>query len=469
MIVCRTCGRANPDDADFCADCGRYLAWVGEYVAPEPEPEPEETVEEEAPAPARPGFFRRLGLRLRILKAPAPPDEPPSPAAVVPLVPSEAGQRDDEDLAVAAAADEDTEVPLDTVAVPMVAGDPDDEMAADLVGLVGSAQAMGAGTAGALALSAGDVVTSPGVTTSRPTPALRRPTEIDLARQARQRRRTAVVSLPTGPESPRPGDVFCPRCKQFNPPSRHFCRRCGAELDLVDIEEEPEYRRLNFWHRHVRRDVRVTNAGARPGKWGKASSGGGSANTRMRLMGRVGAVVIAGFVIFSYVGPYTSTLRSFFSGAYHSVVKKVDVTYTQQFAIGANASTSYPNHPAGLAVDDADNTYWQSLPSKKENGIGQWLTVLFPQAITLNRIGILAGAGPSEQTWLGEARPKTIQITVNRNGPRYVETLQDTIGFQHLDITALHVTSVMVRVLSVYPSATGHAVAITEIEFFQRT
>jgi zinc ribbon protein len=47
-VVCRQCGRSNPDGANFCANCGAYLGWDG---APAPTPAQKPSTQRGAPAP----------------------------------------------------------------------------------------------------------------------------------------------------------------------------------------------------------------------------------------------------------------------------------------------------------------------------------------------------------------------------------------------------------------------------------
>ena len=188
----------------------------------------------------------------------------------------------------------------------------------------------------------------------------------------------------------------------------------------------------------------------------------------MRILGRIGAFVIGAGIILSFLGPVAQPLRNWYQNAFRSLMHKVNITYTQQFALGADATTTYPNHPAGLAVDDASNTYWQSLPSKKVHGEGQAITAVFGQPTSLSYLGILAGAGPTQQLWLSEARPKDILISWPGGKPVQA-TLQDVSTLQKVKINASSISSVTLKVLTVYPSASGNSVAITEIEFFQRS
>jgi beta-lactam-binding protein with PASTA domain len=88
--TCPACGHENPDDRDFCAQCGEYLRWeptqyvqaVAPPTPPAPEPEPEVTpeeprVEQAAPPPPEPpgnGGHEQVVHRTEVQPpAPAPP------------------------------------------------------------------------------------------------------------------------------------------------------------------------------------------------------------------------------------------------------------------------------------------------------------------------------------------------------------------------------------------------------------
>jgi hypothetical protein len=60
VIVCTMCGNHNDDASAFCGDCGKFLEWNGEKVAPPPEVKV--VVEEPPPPPPeqRPSWWRRL-------------------------------------------------------------------------------------------------------------------------------------------------------------------------------------------------------------------------------------------------------------------------------------------------------------------------------------------------------------------------------------------------------------------------
>ncbi|HLI16326.1 MAG TPA: hypothetical protein VKV23_09780 [Acidimicrobiales bacterium] len=469
MIVCKACGQHNEEAEEFCARCGRYLPWSGERVELVTPAEPEPVAEPE-PEPPRPGLLARVLARLGRRPRPSPG------AALAPA-------RDPDTVVVPAVrppADPHATEAETAPTEPAAPEEPDGGGVIIPLSSPSSGPAPEAAASGPTALLTGSPAIEQGaVEPARPgdhpslgpsrarAVVLRKPTE---AQRAERRRQSATVlapivqELPTGPQ---PGDVFCRRCGQFNAPTRVFCRRCGTELDLSELDVEQSYVPLSWWRRHLRRDVRVVGVGERPGRWGKASSGGGASGMLMRVMARAGAVFIGAAIVLSFLGPVAQPLRSWYLRTYRSILHRVNVTYTQQFAVGANATSSAPNHPPGLAIDDATNTYWQSKPTRRD-GAGQSLTVVFSQPTTLDRIGVLSGAGPSEQAFLSEARPKRIELIFPRKPPIF-ETLQDTPSFQRLALHVVGISAMTVKILSVYPSATGHAVAITELEFFQRT
>jgi hypothetical protein len=119
-------------------------------------------------------------------------------------------------------------------------------------------------------------------------------------------------------------------------------------------------------------------------------------------------------------------------------------------------------------VNDADNTFWLSLPNAKTKGAGQRVSAQFSAPTTIDYIGLLSGIATSEQQFLKWSRPHVIVISFP-DGVHKQETLKDTNTFQRLNIHDANATSVTIKIESVYPGNSGNAVAITQIEFFQRT
>ncbi|MCL5047781.1 MAG: hypothetical protein M1374_03185 [Firmicutes bacterium] len=299
--------------------------------------------------------------------------------------------------------------------------------------------------------------------------ALRKPDEILAASKSKK---TLTPTPEEKEDTPQPGDIYCLRCNQFNSPLRIFCRRCGYELSSpVGENAAIPYQSLSWWQRHWHPDVRLVRAGERPGRWGKIVSGAGSQGKVWRITGRVVLGALALVLLFSLVGPFAPSMQNWFLNLYHNTENSVNVTYTQVFAMGANATSFNPAHPPAYAVDDADNTWWQSAnyPNKsKYPGVGARLTILFAQSETINKIGWLGGVAGTPQDYLSEARPREIRLTFYPSKYHVIEYLKDTQSFQQFSVNPVNTTSIVCTILKVYPSVTGHAVAITEIEFFQR-
>jgi|GEM_PF-6343295 len=299
--------------------------------------------------------------------------------------------------------------------------------------------------------------------------ALRKPDEII---QSQHKQKSRDIQIGVSEEIPSPDDIYCAKCNQFNPPTREFCRRCGNELHAPTGNNAViTYQPLTWWQRHWHPDVKLVPAGERPGKWGKIVSGAGSQGRVWRIAGRTLLGALAIVLLVSLVGPFAPSMQNWFLSVYHNTENRVNVTYTQVFAMGSNATSSNPSHPPAYAVDDADNTWWQSANYPKKSkfpGVGARITALFSEKETVNKIGWLGGVAGTPQAYLSEARPREIRLTFYPGGYHVIEYLKDTQSFQQFSINAVNITSMVCTILKVYPSATGHAVAITEIEFFQR-
>ena len=485
MIICKACGRPNEEDAEFCADCGRYLAWNGEHVDASVEATPEEFIADVVPV-HKPSFMHRVleavGLEQRTQHAATQspvqmvPQDHKEPEAASELAAAEPAATAGMASRPASALDGGGSVASTTQtvqlpAVESIAPTPIVPVVPHLGHHHHGAQApttpsepvpVTPGLARPDAAAA-----APASPVARPMPNLRSPTEIEAARSRPISAPSSLLTAP-GVDVQRPGDVICPVCAQFNTPSRTFCRRCGAELQvLMPLGPSPRYEELTFSQRHLHRRRRIAPAGARPGKWGKAASGGGGSNARMRFMARAGMAVCSVAILLSFIGTPGQKIRNWYTGVYHSIVNAISVSYIQEFAIGATASSSTPGHGAGLAVDDASNTYWMSLANLRRNGVGQRLTVTFAVPTKLDRIGFLSGITANQQGFLSQCRPQDVDIIYGTHTIH--EHLQDTSSFQRLAVTIPPITKVTFIVRSVYVSATGHRVAITEIEFFQRT
>lgn len=385
MIVCKVCGNRNNDQEEFCTSCGRYLAWSGEHVDVAPEAEPELVVQDALPEAQRHGFWHRLGARLHLVRD--VPSTPPAPAAaatataagsalVRPAAALPAGSSPAKPAALAAAP-----------AVERQAGQESEDTELVVPELVGAQRGGTAATGAAettmpvALVGNGNGDASRALRPRRPgeslpvlpplpghePPAseratvLRRPTEVADKPRPRRTRARPLAGVPELASTPSPGDVFCSRCGQFNAPSRTYCRRCGLELSAhAGTGEELGYEPLTWWQRHLHHDVRVVGAGQRPGKWGKIVSGAGSQGRGLRIISRIGALVIGACLLLTFIGPYSHSIQNWQVNTYHSVYNWVNAKEVGVNAASATATSSAAGHPAFSAVDGASNTWWQS-------------------------------------------------------------------------------------------------------------
>ncbi|MGH9022440.1 MAG: NADase-type glycan-binding domain-containing protein, partial [Acidimicrobiia bacterium] len=83
----------------------------------------------------------------------------------------------------------------------------------------------------------------------------------------------------------------------------------------------------------------------------------------------------------------------------------------------------------------------------------------------LASIGITSGAG---EEFDAEPRPRQLRLTFS-DGQKEEIALKNNGKFQSFNVRAKGVTSVRMEILSVYPSATGTAASIAEVEFFSKS
>ncbi len=590
MIVCKVCGTRNNDQEEFCTSCGRYLAWSGEHIDVAPEAEPELVVADALPEAQPEGFFRRLAVRLHLTRPAAHPvpvvgppaeeehatEEPgvrvlgalpasaPARLAAGPSGALPAGGSERADTAGAVA--EGVLVIPEVVGASAAGSEPTAPMA-----LVGNGDATRALRPRRPGESPPKLPVLPPLPGREPPPSeratvLRRPTEVVDKPRSRRARPGSIAGLPELASGPSPGDVFCPRCGQFNSPSRVYCRRCGLELaPRVLAGEEVPYEPLTWWQRHLHHDVHVVGAGQRPGRWGKIVSGAGSQGRTLRIIERVGAVLIGVSLLLTFIGPYSAPIQNWYTNTWHAMYNYVDAREVGVSASSASATSSAPGHSAFLAVDGASNTWWQSKtvplpkpPPKHKSlsaktattaktaktaktgahgsttasslaggagaasasslagsatasslagaaatspkrgvasalghkpahpgakatkpktpppppkpvvpGVGQELTIQFAAPTNLNRVAWLSGVAGTLAAFDAVGRPHKVEIFVPGRAPA-TESLADIQALQPFKLVASNISSLRVKILSVYPGSSVRAVAITEIEFFTK-
>ena len=275
-----------------------------------------------------------------------------------------------------------------------------------------------------------------------------------------------------------PGDLVCGQCGTGNPPSRKFCRRCGTTLAEAVVAKLGFFARLR---RKFSRKPKTFEAGHRP-KAGSAGAGAGLATkTRvawfrlnaklLRVGAMLGVVAMLGFG----VEPIRQKLRlpNFRQTVMNKVREFANPVYDPVRASSASATSSSPDHAAGLLIDNGNNTFWSAAPSPN-GAVGSKVTVKFNKPFDLGKMLMTSGVSGSTEPGTGfvsQPRPSEIRVTLNGD-PENAKTVavKDVDQPQTLDVKGKQVSTVEFVVTAVYPAAEGKGkgVAITEMEFFEK-
>ncbi|MFD4636425.1 hypothetical protein ACFWN2_03860 [Lentzea sp. NPDC058436] len=497
MIVCRMCGNHNGDADAFCGDCGRFLEWNGEKVAPPPEvivvvEEPPPVVEEKLTwwQRVRRRVASWLPERVRVEPArtgaaavatwtseaeppppatppPAPPGGPPPPPGGPPPPPRPPG-------AAAPPPPPGAKPPPPPGATPPAPPAPPGAKPPGAApppppGAPAPPPATSAPPPGA----ATPPPPPPGAASNTPPPAgedrsrpdadlvasLAKPVEGRaeardeatpelLPAPAVRKTRAIVRTKPS--RRLEPDDLVCAVCGEGNSPSRHFCSRCGESLADAGVV------RLVWWRRLFRRRTKRYALGTRPGAKGTRSHRSWVVKMTFR---RVRAtLVLVGLLltlVYALYPPFRTTIIDNTRALYRKVVPTLDPVRPST----VSSLTALPDHDPKLLVDTYNDTYWMS-----ELGGGKpKITVRFDESFLLRAVIIHSGA---HQNFSENGRPSILRLTYNTGKSENVLPV-DTRGSQTLELkNATLVTSVTIEVVDVYSGTERQTVAISELEFF---
>jgi ribosomal protein L37E len=428
VIVCQRCGHSNEDHSSFCESCGSFLEWAG--VAPA-----ETGGEPDQPAPITPEQTSAAGAE----SAGAPPSTPAPGVGPLPvLAPGATTGTPSSDTAPTATAVEQSTESVDQGAT----------------GTQGGSETLGeevdeTGAPESVARTSVPEARLPGARQPAPTRA-----------RGATRRSAAVQPLVL------PGQEVCPSCGIGNDRTRTFCRRCGVMLHPDTSGPE----RLTWWQRLLRwlsaRRRHELKAGERPGQHRRLlprSAPGWLSGT----IARVVTLVVVVFAILATVGPVHRPIDRKLGQWKDDVLLAVHPTYDPVHPISATATSSLAGHPPQLVIDGLSNTFWATGPT--DNGIGTTLTIRFSSPTTINRVGFLVGDQSTPASYLSEPRPELVHLAFSaRPNTGTTLLLADSAKFQTFSLDAKDATEMTLTIDSVYPSATGHDCAITQLEFFTK-
>jgi hypothetical protein len=269
---------------------------------------------------------------------------------------------------------------------------------------------------------------------------------------ARPRAMPKAVAAPPS-KKVNPGDLICGQCGEGNEPVRKFCSRCGQSLATATVATTSWWRKI-----FPRRKAKVLAAGERPKRKGGSRSFGFGGIVRV-----VGYVVVAvallGGIAYGALPTFRDTVNNDVNSVVSNFTGKISPP-TPVHATSVKASSAVIGHDGSLAVDAFSNTFWEATLAPDPHPT---LTVGFAPNTNVSVMLFIAGDTANE---LSEARPKVLHITFS-NGASQDVTLVDNGNSQQFNITgATGITGMTIQVTSVYPSTTGKAVALSDVEFF---
>ena len=248
-----------------------------------------------------------------------------------------------------------------------------------------------------------------------------------------------------------PGQTPCQNCGWGNDPGRHFCRHCGASLDVAAPKTQL-----------------VERVAPRPAD--------GDRTLRM-VLAALGAVAVLGAAVLLGLSLFRGGAGSGNdggggtggTGGGGTGVTRAgggDLAAVPADAVRAAASSQSGEHVAANLVDGALGTFW----SRTVNDRIAKVTFTFGQPQRLARISIAAGAS-GDQFGLRH-RPKVVRLDFSDGASKSV-TLADRPGYQNVDLEPRAVDQVRISILEVYEATGGGATrrltSISEVRFFAGT
>jgi hypothetical protein len=485
MIVCTMCGNHNDDASAFCGDCGRFLEWNGEKVAPPPEvvviveeppvvvehltwwqrlrrrvagwlparvyvdkqavpaaaavatwtsaaePPPQEPVEEPAartgpPAPPPPPSARKGPPPPPSAKKTAPPPPPSARKSPPPPPGAQAPPPATAKVAPPPPPGATKTAPPPPPGTKTAPPPPDDEPTVVDPELVAALAQPVSGFAEARPEQPPELAPAPAI----------------------KKTRAVIKTKPT--RRLEPDDLVCATCGEGNAPTRNFCSRCGESLADAGVV------RLSWWRRVFRRKPKRFPAGTRPGQKGTREHRSWLAKVSFRRARAVLVVVAMLFgLVYALYPPFRNTVIDNVRAVYRKIVPTLDPVRPST----VSSVTAMPDHLPKMLVDTYRDTYWAA----ELGGSKPAVTFRFDESYLLRSIIMYSG---SSDAFAEDGRPSILRLTYNTGRSENILP-QDSSREQTLELknTTL-VTSVTIEVVDVYTGTVRKTVAISEVEFF---
>ncbi|MFE0107224.1 NADase-type glycan-binding domain-containing protein [Streptomyces sp. NPDC059009] len=251
-----------------------------------------------------------------------------------------------------------------------------------------------------------------------------------------------------GPQQGSGNGLPCPWCSTPNRPDRHFCARCA--MPLAETEDQTPAP-LPWWRR-------LMGPGRNQTPWA------GERPRLRRVFDNIGTwitwAVVLTLLIFAAVN-----LSDGIQATRDHFAKRAPVEPD-----GIRASRSYEGHPAKLAIDKLNNTWWG--PGVAQSGQGEWLELSFVRPTRLLDVIITPGTSTRADQIGKSALPHRVKATVTKKDGSVTTrelSLDPGAGPQRRDFRVGEVTKVRFTIESAHAANDKKQVAIAEVELFGRS
>ncbi|HEV8561809.1 MAG TPA: zinc ribbon domain-containing protein [Actinophytocola sp.] len=277
-------------------------------------------------------------------------------------------------------------------------------------------------------------------------PAVQQPTDERVLR--------APAPVTTPPRPLLPGDLICGNCGAGNEPTRRFCRRCGNSLADAETVRQSWWRRLFSWLFGRRRRAK-RQLGVRP-----RARGGRPWRTAARVVSRLFLVLVAfAGILYAAVPPFRSGVNTEARTFKSWVTRQFSNKLVPARPTKVTATAAVPDHAAGLAADNARNTFWAVPPTPEPV-----LVLSFDKPVDVRQAIVRSG---NAADFSSTHRPAKLHL-VYTTGHTFDVNLADTPDPQTVTIgESAGTTSIEIHIVALHRSEKGNTVAISEIELFE--
>lgn len=274
--------------------------------------------------------------------------------------------------------------------------------------------------------------------------------------------RTAVVppvsQVPATAQPEGRQRIGCPACGAPNSSSRVLCGRCGADLETGEIAARPLLVRP-VANPEPTEDTDETTVARRRTRAATVAVGS-------LLAATIVLAVLAALdrLPFAEGGGGDAPAARFEAAAYPEPRVDLDIDRLSTSSTLPAASDTQ-RYDASLMADGDLETAWNNDGRVNPGGVGEVVRARFDQPVWLSSIVIANGEQRDDDTYLGNARLRRAQVTLD-GGVSFVVTLEDQqdlqrVSFEEPELT----TTVRIDVIASYPGDTYEDLAISELVF----